>query len=466
MSEITLKNAGKRLKRHKQQHLLRFWRLLDRGQKEQLIDQINRLDLPQINTWVEKYIKKNDAFTLPANLAPAPYYPIEQDTTKLKQKYKKAVELGEKLIRAGKVAAFVVAGGQGTRLGFDGPKGNFPVTPIRNKTLFQLFAETIAAAQKKYDVTCPWYIMTSPLNYQATKDIFTEKNYYGLDKKNVFILQQGTLPNFDFEGKILLADKAKIASSPDGHGGSLRALHNSGAIEDMKKRGVEFISYWQVDNPLINIFDPLFIGLHALDEAEMSSKALVKSDPFEKVGNFCLAGGRITIIEYSDLPDELARKTNSDGSLLFRLGSIGIHILNKHGFSLPLHKAVKKIIYIDEQGRLVKPAVPNGIKLESFVFDAVPMARKSIILQTQRNREFAPVKNAAGVDNAETSRQMQINRAAEWLESAGVSVPKKPDGTPDCIIEIAPSFALSEECVKNKLEQVPKIKRNDKIYLA
>ncbi|MHC4194619.1 MAG: UTP--glucose-1-phosphate uridylyltransferase, partial [Planctomycetota bacterium] len=352
--------------------------------------------------------------------------------------------------------------------------GNFPVTPIRNKTLFQLFAETIAAAQKKYDVTCPWYIMTSPLNYQATKDIFTEKNYYGLDKKNVFILQQGTLPNFDFEGKILLADKAKIASSPDGHGGSLRALHNSGAIEDMKKRGVEFISYWQVDNPLINIFDPLFIGLHALDEAEMSSKALVKSDPFEKVGNFCLAGGRITIIEYSDLPDELARKTNSDGSLLFRLGSIGIHIistgfvekLNKHGFSLPLHKAVKKIIYIDEQGRLVKPAVPNGIKLESFVFDAVPMARKSIILQTQRNREFAPVKNAAGVDNAETSRQMQINRAAEWLESAGVSVPKKPDGTPDCIIEIAPSFALSEECVKNKLEQVPKIKRNDKIYLA
>ncbi|MHC4634303.1 MAG: UTP--glucose-1-phosphate uridylyltransferase, partial [Planctomycetota bacterium] len=207
--------------------------------------------------------------------------------------------------------------------------GNFPVTPIRNKTLFQLFAETIAAAQKKYDVTCPWYIMTSPLNYQATKDIFTEKNYYGLDKKNVFILQQGTLPNFDFEGKILLADKAKIASSPDGHGGSLRALHNSGAIEDMKKRGVEFISYWQVDNPLINIFDPLFIGLHALDEAEMSSKALVKSDPFEKVGNFCLAGGRITIIEYSDLPDELARKTNSDGSLLFRLGSIGIHIIHR-----------------------------------------------------------------------------------------------------------------------------------------
>jgi UDP-N-acetylglucosamine/UDP-N-acetylgalactosamine diphosphorylase len=474
MSEITLENAEKRLKRHKQQHLLRFWGLLDQSQKEQLIDQISGLDLPRINTWVEKYIKKNDAFKLSPDLTPAPYYPVEQDTAELKQKYKEAVEVGEKLIRAGKVAAFVVAGGQGTRLGFDGPKGNFPVTPIKNKTLFQLFAETIAAAQKKYDVTCPWYIMTSPLNCQTTKDIFAEENYYGLDKKNIFILQQGTLPNFDFEGKILLADKAKITSSPDGHGGSLRALHDSGAIEDMKKRGVEFISYWQVDNPLINIFDPLFIGLHALEEAEMSSKALVKNDPFEKVGNFCLAGGRITIIEYCDLSDELARKTNSDGSLLFRLGSIGIHIigtgfvekLNKHGFSLPLHKAVKKIEYIDEQGRLVKPAAPNGIKFESFVFDAVPMASKSIILQTQRNREFAPVKNAVGVDSAETSRQMQINRAAEWLEAAGSSVPRKPDGTPDCIIEIAPSFALSEECVKNKLEQIPDIKRNDKIYLA
>ncbi len=215
------------------------------------------------------------------------------------------------LISQGKVAAFVVAGGQGTRLGFDGPKGNFPISPVKNKTLFAIFAEDILAACEKNNARCPWYIMTSPLNHQQTLDIFSANNYYGLNKKDVFIFQQRTLPNFSLDGKILLADIDAIATSPDGHGGSLRALYNSGALADMKKRGVEFISYWQVDNPLINIFDPLFIGLHALDGAEMSSKALVKTGPFEKLGNFCLADGKVTVIEYSRFAGRACRKEKS-----------------------------------------------------------------------------------------------------------------------------------------------------------
>ncbi len=242
----------------------------------------------------------------------------------------------------------------------------------------------------------------------------------------------------------------------------------------MKKRGIEFVSYWQVDNPLINIFDPLFIGLHALDGAEMSSKALSKTGPFEKLGNFCLADGKVTVIEYSDLPDELAEKRNPDGSLAFELGSIAIHIisvnfierLNKHGFVLPLHRAVKKIPYIDEEGRRVEPKEPNGVKLESFVFDALPLAKKSIILQTLRSEEFAPTKNATGVDSAETPRQMMIDRAAAWLESAGVKVPRKPDGLPDCVIEISPGFALTREDVAEKRDKIPTIKPGDKIYLG
>jgi UDP-N-acetylglucosamine/UDP-N-acetylgalactosamine diphosphorylase len=382
--------------------------------------------------------------------------------------------LGKELIHQGKVAAFVVAGGQGTRLGFDGPKGDFPISPIKNKTLFQIFAEYIAAASKRYKTDYPWYVMTSPLNRAGTEEIFHTNKYYGLEPENVFIFQQGTMPNFIKDGRILMSDKANLSCSPDGHGGSLKALYKSGAVEDMKKRGVEFISYFQVDNPLINIFDPLFIGLHALDKAEMSSKALIKTGPYEKVGNFCLVDGRLTVIEYSDLPDELAEKRNPDGSLAFRLGSIAIHIisrgfierLNADGFSLPLHRAVKKIPHIDEDGKPVKPARPNGVKLETFVFDAIPLASKSIILETLREEEFAPTKNATGVDSAVTSRKMLIERAASWLESAGLNVPKKPDGSFDCEIEIAPSFALYKDDVVEKLNQIPKIRPGDKVYLT
>jgi UDP-N-acetylglucosamine/UDP-N-acetylgalactosamine diphosphorylase len=242
----------------------------------------------------------------------------------------------------------------------------------------------------------------------------------------------------------------------------------------MKRRGVEFISYWQVDNPLVKLFDPLFIGLHALAGAEMSSKAVIKNEPKEKVGNFCLIDGKVTVIEYSDLPDELAERRRPDGSLVFELGSIAIHIistgfvekLNTEGHSLPLHRAVKKIAHVDLQGHRVEPKQPNGIKLESFIFDALPVARESIILQISRTEQFAPVKNVAGEDSVEVTRRMMVERAAAWLESAGVTVPRQPDGSVDCLLEIAPSFALDQADVPAKRDQIPPLRPGDKLYLA
>jgi UDP-N-acetylglucosamine/UDP-N-acetylgalactosamine diphosphorylase len=473
-SEKAPQNIEKTLKKHKQQHLLSFWEHLDQAQRKQLIKQIEALDFSQIDGWIERYVKNPVLDALTADLKSADSYrPIPEDPGQI-SKYGQAVKMGKKLISSGKVAAFVVAGGQGTRLGFEGPKGNFPISPVKNKTLFQIFAETIKAVNNRYQTGCPWYIMTSPLNDADTKEIFRSNNYYGLDEQNVMIFQQGTLPNFSFDGKILLADKGTIASSPDGHGGSLKALCESGAVEDMKKRGVEFVSYYQVDNPLINIFDPLFIGLHALDNSEMSSKALLKNDPLEKVGNFCLADGKVTVIEYSDLSDEQAKKRNPDGSLVFELGSIAIHIINRSfieklgakGFSLPMHRAIKEIQHIEKDGEFVTPQEPNVIKLETFVFDALPLASKSIILQTIREQEFGPVKNAAGTDSAETAREMMIARAADWLEAAGVKVPRKEDGSPDCIIEISPEFAVEKDDIKQKLKQIPEIKSGDKVYLT
>jgi len=466
----TYENTEKLLEKHGQSHLLAFWDELDTARKRSLLAQIRQLDLEKIDNWIEKFVKTHAFVTINPDLAPALSYRPEPVGPENRQKYAEAVKIGRDLISKGKVAAFVVAGGQGTRLGFDGPKGDFPISPVRNKTLFRIFAENISAVSARYQTLCPWYIMTSPLNYTRTTEIFRSNDYYGLKKENVFIFQQGTLPNFSRDGKILLADKDTIACSPDGHGGSIRALYESGAVKDMKERGVEFISYWQVDNPLINIFDPLFIGLHVLEESEMSSKALIKTGPKEKIGNFCLIDGKIQVIEYSDLPDELAEKKKPDGSYIFELGSIAIHIINRSfveelnagDVSLPLHRAVKKIRHIDKQGNFVES---EGIKLESFIFDALPLADNSIILQTVRSEEFAPTKNATGVDSAESARQMIVDRAASWLESAGAAVPRKEDGSPDCLLEIAPSFALEKEDIKAKVNQIPPIKPKDKLYL-
>ncbi len=464
----------KLLTEHRQEHLLAFWPQLNPDQRADLLAQIQELDLAAANEWIATLVKGQPEAPLQHDFEPAKSYsplPVNDD---LRRKYREAINLGESLISQGKVAALTVAGGQGTRLGFDGPKGNFPVSPIKNKTLFRIFAETIAAVSERYRAVCPWYIMTSPLNHQQTVDIFKTDNYCGLNPRNVFIFQQGTLPNFGFDGRILLADKDQIARSPDGHGGCIRALARSGALADMKKHGVEYLSYWQVDNPLVRLFDPLFVGLHVLDGAQVSSKAVIKNGPKEKVGNFCLVDGKVTVIEYSDLSDELAEKRQPDGSLAFQLGSIAIHIintgfverLNTKGHSLPLHRAVKKIPHIDSEGNRVEPKQPNGVKLESFIFDAIPLADRSIILDIDRSEQFAPVKNAMGEDSAEVTRRMMIERAATWLESAGVKVPRKADGSPDCVLEIAPSFALDRADVAAKKDKVPPIKPGDTVYLA
>jgi len=475
---MTIRNDVEGIRRqlteHHQEHLLAFWPQLDARQRQNLLDQIRELDLGKIDDWVEHLVKGTPAPALATtDFEPAPSYSPEPSDPAQRRKYNEAVDLGEKLISHGKVAALTVAGGQGTRLGFDGPKGNFPISPVQHKTLFRIFAETIQAVAQRYGATCPWYVMTSPMNHTQTVEILRAENYYGLEAEDVFIFQQGTLPNFAFDGRILLEDKARIARSPDGHGGCIRALARSGALADMKRRGVEFISYWQVDNPLVRLFDPLFIGLHALAGAEMSSKAVIKNSPQEKVGNFCLIDGKVTVIEYSDLPDELAEERRPDGSLVFHLGSIAIHIistsfvekLNVQDYSLPLHRAVKKIPHLDLQGHHVEPQEPNGIKLESFIFDALPLARESVILEIVRGEQFAPVKNAKGADSVETTQRMMVGRAAAWLEAAGVTVPRKPDGSLDCLLEIAPSFALDPADVAAKRSGIEPLQPGDTLYL-
>jgi UDP-N-acetylglucosamine/UDP-N-acetylgalactosamine diphosphorylase len=454
-----------------QEQVLRFFDQLDEPSKKKLTAQLEALDLNHIASLVETQVKHKAAIPLPQDIKPAEAYPRQADA-KHRQLYHDADQRGHELLKQGKVAAFLVAGGQGTRLGYDGPKGEFPVTPVKHKPLFQVFAEQLLAHGRDAGRAIPWYIMTSDVNDGPTRDFFKKNNYFGLDPRNVTFFEQGMMPAFGMDGKMLLAEKDSLALSPDGHGGSLRAIARSGALKDMKQRGIEHLSYFQVDNPLVHVIDPLFLGLHDLSGSEMSSKTITKANALEKVGNFVVGDGKLQVIEYSDLPEKLALATNPDGSPTFNNASIGIHALrisfierlNSGELNLIWHRAEKKVAYVDAQGNEIKPDKPNAVKLEQFVFDAIPLAKNAIVYTTERGEEFSPVKNAEGVDSPATSRRDQIRRAAKWLQEAGVEIPMK-DGEPDATIEISPLFAKNEEQLNTRQLKMQRVKSGETIYL-
>ena len=446
------------LQKFGQEHLLHFVDQIEPEECEALLDQIDSIDMAGATELVKS--ARTSDFKPPAadQIRPAafvPHHPPGED---------EARACGRKLIDQGKVAAFTVAGGQGTRLGWNGPKGSFPASPLTGKPLFRMFAEQIKAVSDRSGKIIPWYIMTSPINDADTRAFFRDNNYFGLKRTSIFMFPQGVLPSFDDAGKFMLSSRSQVAVNPDGHGGSLRALRSSGAIEDMKARGIEQISYFQVDNPTVKTLDPLFIGLHAMNAAssgEMSSKMVPKSSAAEKVGVFCEVNGRNCVIEYSDLPEELAQSSEPDGSLTYVAGSIAIHLMSvefvdrltseKQTMKLPLHQASKKVPYVSlESGRLVSPEAPNATKLELFIFDAIPLAEHSLVYETERVEEFAPIKNAEGSDSPATSAALQFERSARWLEQAGIAIPRESDGTPSALIEISPLSALGPEDLPTK----------------
>ena len=454
------------VRKHGQHHLLAFWNELPDPQRAELLDDIGRINFAGLDRLVETHVRQARPFPLPANIQPAPFFPAQPDINLVGQ-YADAVKRGISLIRKNKVAAFTVAGGQGTRLGFDGPKGAFQISPVRSKPLFQLFAEYIRGTNARYGSDLAWYIMTSPQNDAQTRAFFFENAYFGLSPQRVRFFQQGVMPAFAPDGRILLDQKHRISFSPDGHGGALLALRRSGALEEMMAEGVEYLSYWQVDNPLIRCVDPLFVGLHDVSGAQISSKTIPKVDDLERVGHFVIGDGRTMVIEYSDLPDELAHRRDPQGQRLFDAGSIAIHVLScsfvqklttdETQFALPWHRAVKKVPFVDATGVRIQPTAPNAVKLEAFIFDAVPLAAQTTILQTTRAEEFSPVKNATGVDSADTSRRDMSRRAAAWLDRAGYNVPRRPDGEPDGTFEISPLLALDAGHLREVLTGAPRI---------
>ena len=425
-----------------QEDIFRFWETLSGSEKDHLINQLISIDLGECSRALDDIARPMNAN---GQISP-PSGVIKRDQSGADMADYN--QLGEELLSQGKVAAFTVAGGQGSRLGHDGPKGTFACGPITGNTLFQHFAESLIFYSKKFSISPLWLVMTSPSNHSQTCEYFKKSNFFGLPKNRVKIFSQGTLPVFNEKGKFILESKFKIATSPNGHGGSLQALEVSGCLELMKEEGVDFLSYFQVDNPLVYCLDPTFIGLHASQNADMSSKAVSKENAEEKVGIFIEESERLRVLEYSDLPNNLINAKDKNGFLKFDLGNIAIHMFSRDFIEkltralpqskrLPYHAAHKKVPYIDEKGRLRAPNQPNGIKAEMFVFDALPLAQNNQILKVSRSEEFAPIKNAFGADSIKSSIKLQLARSQVWQGAVG-GTRLKGD------VEISPLYAPTQ----------------------
>ncbi len=442
-----------------QAHIWRFWPELDLQQRQTLATQVEELDFELVEKFVRLILSHNNSHHYhPWTLEPVDVISLPQNEAE-KAHFAEATKIGEKALRNGKVGVILVAGGQGSRLGFDAPKGTFPVGPITERTLFQYHVEKILALERRYGCTIPFYVMTSEATHEQTVDYFSRNEYFGKDKNSFILFRQGVLPAFDANGKILLAEKWRVNMSPDGHGGLLKALVKNHLLEDMLRRGVETLFYFQVDNVLIKIADPVFVGFHLMQDAEMSAKTVYKRDPYEKIGHIGRIDGRYATVEYTELSEAEKNSRNADGRLKFGQGSIAIHAFSRTFFQrladekveLPYHLAHKRIPFVNDRGQVVKPPRPNGFKFEQFIFDALPLARKVMVMETERSEEFAPIKDMDGLDSPKTARQALSDLYGKWLENCGYAIKRGNDGHVINKVEISPLFAIDETELGNKL---------------
>jgi UDP-N-acetylglucosamine/UDP-N-acetylgalactosamine diphosphorylase len=305
-----------------QGHVFRFWDRLDGADREALLTQLGRIDLGALASAIEA-TRRREAAAPPA-LSPAEVERVPAhggDPTR----WDRARERGEQLLAEGRVAALVVAGGQATRLGYPGPKGCFPIGPVTERSLFELQAQKLRRMTDRFGRPVPWYVMTSPATNGATRCFFKENGWFGLPENDVFFFQQGMVPSIDFDGRLMLASPSSLCENPDGHGGCLTALLASGALDDMDARGVSTLFYYQVDNPLIRMADPAFLGFHAESASEMSCKVVSKATPDEKMGIIARVGDALGVVEYTELDDVHRDATDASGDLVYWTGSPAIH---------------------------------------------------------------------------------------------------------------------------------------------
>lgn len=460
-----------------QSHVLKHISNLPPSEKESFLKELDSIDVENLANLMEsakaEQVAVNETITTTA--APEPSKIIEPfnrtiNSTKDKKFVKTCYEIGLEAIKAGNVCAIVLAGGQGTRLGFDGPKGMYPLLHD-GKTLFQILAERIIKLQnialgkdigKVSTSIIPWYIMTSPMNHEETASFFEKHDFFGLKKENVTFFQQGVLPCVDNNGKMILETRSKCAMAPDGNGGIYISMKKNNVFKDMRRRNIKYVHTFAIDNALVKPADPTFIGCCIKDNADCGNKVLWKRDASEKVGVIALKNGKPCVIEYSDMDQQLlGKKDEKTGELVYGAANICNHfytldfleqivIPNLQGI---YHIANKKIPYWDPQTeKTIVPTEKNGMKLESFIFDVFPLSSRMTILQVCRDEEFAPVKNAPGssTDSPDQAREMMSNLAKSWVQQAG-AVLKGDVESNSC--EVSPLTSYSGEGLGDMFEQ-------------
>lgn len=464
MSEKQLRD---KLESFGQEHLLAFWEVLEPEQQESLSAQIDKIDFALIRKLYEARDKQSDVRELVERASAPPAFRLDKSKNQYTPEAAKARGAGA--LSAGEVGAILVAGGQGTRLGFDHPKGMFPIGPVSENPLFQILFEKIRAVGRRFDVSIPLYLMTSPATHAETIEFLEANNRFGLEENEVRFFCQGTMPAVDLEtGKVLLERRDRIFASPDGHGGMLAAFAESGCLKHAQDCGLRQLFYFQVDNPLADICGEEFIGYHVLSESELSTQVVAKQDPMARVGNVVSVDRMLHMIEYSDLPDELAKLREDDGSLKLWAGSIAVHVMDldflarmhEKNNALPFHIAKKKVPYIDGEGNEVAPTEPNAVKFERFIFDLLPAAKNAIVMEVDPARAFAPLKNAPGSesDTPESVKRQMIEEYTRWFREAGGEV---AEGTP---IEISPLVAMNAEQLAEKID--PGTRVEEPLYLT
>ena len=405
--EEKLERAKQILEKYGQEHLLKFYSELSDEKKSKLLDDILTIDFKQLQELYESTKTKQNYEN--GQIEPIAYKSKENLT---KEELNKYTAIGEEAIRKGKLAVVTMAGGQGTRLGHSGPKGTYDIGLASHKSIFEILCDNFKEAQEKYQVTIPWYLMTSEENNDDTIAFFEQNNYFGYPKEAVKFFKQGTLPMIDTEGKVLLNEEKMIKQAADGHGGVFEAMRKNGIIYDMSQKGIEWAFISGVDNVLVKPIDAVLTGLATDEGMLMAAKSIVKAGPDEKVGVFCKKDGKPYVVEYIDISEEMANQRNENGELVYGESHIlcnqfNIKILEKLASNkLPYHVAFKKASYINENGEIEKPEQPNAYKFESFLFDAFSLLPDIAILRVKREEEFAPVKNATGVDSAESAREL------------------------------------------------------------
>jgi UDP-N-acetylglucosamine/UDP-N-acetylgalactosamine diphosphorylase len=445
-----------------QQHVLRWWPDLTTEQQAHLAAQILAIDLELVQRLHRQMKAGGDNTGSSQSIQPAPVRRLAESFEDWEQE-QQAAEVGEQALRNGEVALLMVAGGLGTRLGYPGPKGTFPIGPVSGASLYQIHAEKALALSRRYETPIPLHILTSPDNHEPTRAFLAEHRFFGLPSEQVTLFMQGSMPAVDAEsGRLLLESKHEIATSPNGHGGVIQTLADGGRLDAMTDRGIRHIFYFQVDNPLLKMADPVFLGQHIQAGADVSVKVVARAHAGERVGVLVEQGGNIRVIEYMDLTPEQAERRGPDGELALWAANTAIHLFDVGFFKrldggLPFHRALKTVPYLDEQGNLVRPARPNAMKFEMFVFDAFALARKVLLVETSRFEEFEPLKNAEGENSPVTVRRAMIELHARWLEQAGVHVPRQPDGVPVHPVEIGPLYALDSEEVRDRVADMEAI---------